>query len=150
MKTEIENIIQLLNRTYSGDAWHGPTVKEVLKDLTPELATKSIAASNSIITLIAHMTAWRIFTIEKLKGNAAYKVSPELNFPDVTDLNNELDKLEASQQQLIEAIRSFPPERLTDIIPDGTQKYTYYALLHGIIHHDLYHAGQIMIMKKYA
>lgn len=150
METEIEKIVQLLERTYSGDAWHGPSVKEVLKDITPATATKRIATSNSIISLVAHMTAWRTYTIEILTGNTTYNVSDVMNFPHVTDIDKELIKLEASQQRLIEAIKAFPPERLSDYVPNTMQRYTYYTLIHGIIHHDLYHTGQIILIKKYS
>jgi uncharacterized damage-inducible protein DinB len=149
MKAEIQNIATLLNSTYEKGAWHGPSVKEVLADLTQATAHKRINNSHSIIELIAHMASWRIYVAERLIGNNDFEVGDHLNFPKIDKLTEALFRLETSQQKLMAAIGSFPEEKLTDVVPNTSHNYTYYTLLHGIIHHDLYHAGQIQIIKKY-
>jgi len=57
-------------------------------------------------------------------------------------------KLQESQKELIEAAAKFPEERYGELVPSKVQKYTYYTLLHGIMQHDIYHLGQIAILKK--
>ena len=56
-------------------------------------------------------------------------------------------ELSLSQEELINELdKRDDDEFLEDIVPG--RDYTYYDMLHGIINHDLYHTGQIMILKK--
>jgi uncharacterized damage-inducible protein DinB len=85
-----------------------------------------------------------------LEGDGAYQVSDEMNFPSPGTWTEALQRLEESQVKLLEAAARFPEERLGELVPSITHKYTYYTLLHGIIHHDLYHIGQIQLILKSA
>lgn len=146
METEIRKLTELLQRTFEKEAWHGPAVMEVLKDVTERTALNRLPDTHSIIELVAHMTAWRTFTIRKLEGDEAYQVTDAMNFPDVKDWPGALRALEESQTNLLKAVERFPEEKLAAIVPG--RPYTYYMLIHGIIHHDLYHTGQIMLIRK--
>lgn len=148
MKSEIERLVSLLRRTFEKNAWHGPAVKEVLEGVTEQQALKRIGNTHSIIELVTHMTSWRIFVVRKLQGEDDYKVTDELNFPETTDWARALRELDESQEKLLEAIRSFPEGKLGDLVPHNTYRYTYYTLMHGIIHHDLYHTGQLSLIKR--
>ena len=148
MKTEIQNIAATLKHTFLKNAWHGPSVKETLESLTSEQANKRLPNTHSIIELVAHMTSWRAFVISRLTGNDDFKVSDELNFPNEKNWEKAILDLDESQSQLMAALENFPESRLSDIVPHGEYKYTFYILLHGIIHHDLYHTGQIALIKK--
>jgi uncharacterized damage-inducible protein DinB len=148
MKTETEKIVSLLKRTFERGAWHGPSVKEVLKGIDGTLALKRLNNTHSIIELVAHMTSWRRYVINRLQENNSFVVSDEQNFPKRDDWDNVLQELEESQQQLLELIEKFPVYKLSELVPVSEQNYTYYTLLNGIIHHDVYHAGQIMLIKR--
>jgi uncharacterized damage-inducible protein DinB len=148
MKTEKEKIISLLNRTFDKGAWHGPSVKEVLASISPQQAHHRLNSSHSIIELVAHMISWRTYVIKRLEGDNAYNVAEENNFPQGTEWTKTLEQLDASQVSLVRAIEKFPPEKLSELVQGVTEKYTYYTLIHGIIHHDLYHIGQIKLISK--
>lgn len=152
MKTEIERIAWLLRGTYEKGAWHGPTVKEVLQDVTAETALTRLPNTHSIIELVAHMTSWRTFVAKRLAGDTEFSVTKETNFPPTTDWAKALQELDNSQTILLEAVEKFPESRLFELVPNSNSPYQYsfYILLHGIIHHDLYHTGQIMLLKKAA
>ncbi len=145
--SEIRKIINTLKHTYEKNAWHGPAVLETLSDISAKDALKKIGDSHSIIELVAHMVAWRNYVTEKLKGNAGYELSDEQNFPKVTGWKQVLAQLAQSQQNLIEALEETPDERLNKKVPN--REFKFYTMLQGIIHHDLYHLGQIQIIKKY-
>ncbi len=145
---EIEHIITLLARTYEKNAWHGPAVKEVLSGLTESQSFERLPHTHSIIELVAHMAAWRTYVTRKLAGDSAYKVDEQMNFPTPADWQETVDLLDASQRDLLAALGKFPQEKLHDQVAGKEQPLTYYTLLHGIIHHDLYHAGQIMLIRK--
>src|SRR5436190_24209291 len=94
------------------------------------------------------MTSWRVFATKRLQGDDDYQVSDDLNFPEPGPWNQALKDLRESQAGLIEAAKKFPDGRLGELVPSKTQKYTYYTLLHGIAQHDVYHAGQIMLIRR--
>lgn len=148
MKTETEKITSLLKRTFERGAWHGPSVKEVLRGIDGNLAVKRLSNTHSIIELVAHMISWRRYVISRLQGNNSFTVSDEMNFPKPVDWDKVLQELEESQQQLLALIEIFPVYKLSELVPVSEQNYTYYTLLNGIIHHDVYHAGQIMLIRR--
>jgi len=148
MERELKHLIKMLQHTYEKNAWHGPAVREVLENVTSIDAQKKLPNSHSIIELVAHMTAWRVFVVKKLQGNTDYKVTDEMNFTTPTDWEKVLEELDASQDRLLEALRGFDSSKLYEPVPHGSYNYNFYTLLNGIIHHDLYHAGQIALLKK--
>jgi hypothetical protein len=148
MKTQTEKIISLLKRTFEKGAWHGPSVKEALNGINTEIALKKLPNTHSIIELVAHMTSWRIYVLNRLAANNSFVVTDEMNFPKRSDWDAVVRELEESQQQLLEAIEKFPEYKLNELVPVSEHNYTYYTLLNGIIHHDVYHAGQIMLIRK--
>lgn len=148
MQSEIQKITSLLKQTFEKGAWHGPSVQEVLNKITPQQVFNRLPDTHSIIELVAHMTSWRIYVTRKLSGDDTYKVTEELNFPQNTDWPETLRQLEQSQEKLISAIQKFPAAKLEERVPNSETPHKYYQLIHGIIHHDLYHAGQIVLIKK--
>jgi uncharacterized damage-inducible protein DinB len=55
--------------------------------------------------------------------------------------------LQSEHVRLVEAVRAFDPRRL-DLAPPGTGNYRFVDLLFGIVSHDLYHVGQIQVLKR--
>lgn len=153
---ELLRIIDLLNTTYEGEeAWHGPSVAAVMQDVTPEMASQRITPNtHSIAELIFHMTSWRIFCVKKMQGDATFDIlTPEKNFGQFPDKIDDFEwealqmEMSLSQEELINELdKRDDDEFLEDIVPG--RDYTYYDLLHGIVNHDTYHAGQIQILKK--
>lgn len=147
-KTEIQNLIDTLLHTFEKNAWHGPAVLEALEDLSAVQAEQRIGNSHSIIELIVHMTAWRNFVCEKLEGNAAFDIdTDEMNFPNIKNLKTAIQELKASQKRLLKLLEQTPVEKLEEKVPGRPFKFK--VMLNGIIHHDLYHTGQIVLLKKY-
>src|SRR5687767_9015391 len=125
MKTETQKMSSLLKRTFEKGAWHGPSVKEVLQTVTTATAMNKLPNTHSIIELVAHMTAWRKFVTQKLKGNDVYKVTEDLNFPVATEWLKVVQDLESSQSELLVAVEGFPIEKLSELVPHPTHKYTF-------------------------
>jgi uncharacterized damage-inducible protein DinB len=146
LKSEIEKIHRLLDRTFEKNAWHGPSVKEAIAGVTQEQSHHHFPNTHSIIELVTHMTAWRIYVTKRLQGDNDYEVSDEMNFPKTKDWKKAVDGLIKSQQALLKALDSFPEERLSELVSHPSAKFTFYTLLHGIINHDVYHAGQIKMI----
>jgi uncharacterized damage-inducible protein DinB len=146
--SEINRIADTLQRTFEKHAWHGPSVKETLQGISQENCFTRLPNTHSIIELVSHMTAWRVFTSKKLRGDVDFKVEDDMNFKPLLNWDDAVKELEDSQRHLLRDIKLFPDGRLIEIVPHPTYRYTFYTLLHGIIHHDLYHTGQIALIKK--
>ena len=139
-------ISRQLEQVFNGPAWHGPSVMETLNKINEANARNQFKDGHSIIQLIAHMTIWRKFVTERLKGNTTYEVSEEMSFQTPANLTETINALKNSQQELIAAIKAFPEERLKDLVP--TREYSFLIMLSGILHHDLYHLGQIALLNR--
>jgi hypothetical protein len=92
------------------------------------------------------MVAKRNFVIEHLNGNPDFDISDDLNFPQTPDWQSLINSLQVSQQNLIDSISKFPTDRLKEKV--GNRSYSYRAMIQGIVHHDLYHLGQIALLNR--
>lgn len=150
--SETKRIADELRRAYEGEAWHGPSLGELLKGVTPEQAARRcIAGAHTIWELVLHIAAWEAFACAALAGTPMPDPTPEQDWPPVCDTSPQawaevLTHLAQTQAALEAAVHSFPESRLSEIVPG--RKYNYYFLLHGIVQHNLYHAGQIALLKK--
>lgn len=148
---DVINIPTMLHRVYEVAAWHGPTIKKSLENVSVEKAIRRFEGCHNIAELVHHMTAWRIFAIKKLQGEDEFDVADDFNFVPYHSLTAEewqalLDRLDDSQKTLLDLVNNMPDEQLWKMVSKRT--YNFYELLHGIIQHDTYHAGQIVLLKK--
>jgi uncharacterized damage-inducible protein DinB len=150
--SEIKRINDQLKRAFEGKAWHGPSVSEVLDGIGAEQAAAyPIAGAHSIWELTLHIGTWERIGRRRMQESNPIDVSDEEDWPAVGDTSEEawkttLEELRRNHEALREAIRGLDEARLDEIVP-GTQ-YSIYFLLHGVIQHDLYHAGQSALLKK--
>ncbi len=151
--TELERILDQLERAYRGSAWHGPSVKEALNGVTATQAhARPLQNAHTIYELVRHIAVWEDVGRRRLEGDPAeVPISSPEDWPPADDQAEaawEQAKavLDRSHQALVEAISRTPESRLDEPILEG--KSTVYVTLHGVIQHDLYHAGQIAMLKK--
>ena len=149
---ELERTVEQLQFAYAGPAWHGPCVLEALKDVTPEIAARRpLAGAHTIWELVHHIGAWADIPRRRIQGEVDFQITDEINFPPVRDTTAEawqrsLDNLAESQRKLMELVGTLSEDRLHQPIRQDAP--TLYVLLHGVAQHHIYHAGQIMILKK--
>jgi len=150
--TEIERIVDQMDRAYAGDAWHGPPLKSLLDGLLAEDASKHpIQGAHSIWELVLHLTAWNDIMRHELQGEKM-EITPENDWPSVWDVSEiawkrTLDALDESHRRLRTIAAGLRDEQLQEI-PVARTKNTRYIMLHGVVQHDLYHCGQIALLKK--
>jgi uncharacterized damage-inducible protein DinB len=148
---ETRRIEDQLNRSFRGEAWHGPCLQELLRDVSFESAAdRPLAGVHSIWEIVLHITAWMDGARRRMEGEAL-ELTPEQDWPAISDPSEAawritLGNLESAHQKLRGAITALDPERLDDRV--AGRPYSIYFLLHGVIQHNLYHAGQIAILKK--
>ena len=150
--TETHRINSQLKRAYQGEAWHGPSLRELLADVTAgQAAARPIENAHSIWELVNHIIAWEGIVRQRLESEALTEIPDEMNFPPVSETSEEAwlatrGALEASNQALRDSIKRIDDAKLEEMVRG--QEYTNYFMLHGAIQHDLYHAGQISLLKK--
>jgi uncharacterized damage-inducible protein DinB len=149
--SEIRRIVDQLDRAMNGEAWHGPHLEELLKDVSAQqAAAHPVSGAHSIWELVNHVGSWNAILAERASGNAV-AVTEQQDWPPVTDTSAEswkraLDQMRASRAQLRNAIEKLNEAQLDDIAPG--KDHSIYVMLHGGVQHDLYHAGQIAVLKK--
>jgi uncharacterized damage-inducible protein DinB len=155
---EIARIVDQLEREHAGDPWHGSPLSAILDGVTwQQAASKPLADAHSIWELVLHMTGWKNETRRRLSGAPAGE--PENgDWPAVGQTSAErwteaIEHLELAHRLLVSAVKDFPEADLYVPTNDARNRelgvgVTYYELLHGIVQHDAYHAGQIAILKK--
>jgi uncharacterized damage-inducible protein DinB len=154
--SETARIADQLRRAFSGEAWHGDSLLEILDGVAAaQAAARPIKHAHSIWELVLHITAWDNAVRRRLAGEAV-ELSDEQNFPSVMDASEgawrrAVESAKRVHNELIEAVAAFPDERLTEKVPGKKSEpdwYDFYYMLHGIAQHELYHAGQIALLKK--
>ena len=119
-----------------------------------QAAARPIPGAHTIWELTQHIRAWEGACLRRLNGDPAQLPDSE-DWSDVGDYTEAAwektkQSLIETHQQLLQAISSLDDSRLDQpIINDPQTTYsTVYVTLHGGVQHDLYHAGQIAILKK--
>ena len=152
--TETERLRDLLDRVVAGDAWHGPSLLALLATVPPELAAPpadrrrpfDLGAGPPRRRLAGdHPPApdWR--TVDRAPAGEDW---PPVGPAGRDGWREAVERLEAGHRRLAEAVAATPDERLDDLVAGGD--HTVYVMLHGLIHHHLYHAGQIALLKRAA
>ncbi len=151
--SEAKRIRVQLRHAYRGPAWHGPAIRELLDGVdAATAAAHPIPGAHSIWELVLHLTYWRRAAVRALDGVPLDLNPPEEEaFPPVGDAGEDawaraLEGLEETQTALLAALKGMDDARLFERV--GGREYDLYFLLHGILQHDLYHGGQIALLKK--
>lgn len=150
MTLDVEIMADQIRRAFWGESWHGPSVVEVLAGVSAEdAAAHPIPGAHSIWEIVLHMTAGYRMVLRRVRGEQV-QYSLEEGWPPVAVSSSEAWHenqriLEELNQQLQSAVRAFPAERLSQGLGSEYSAYTQFC---GAPQHDLYHAGQITMLKK--
>lgn len=134
-------------------AWHGPAICEVLKGVTARAAgRRPLRNAHSIWEIVHHIEAWDGAVLGRIIGRRVDLSDPAKDWPPVRDKSpaawkRAVRSMEATHAKLHRAIAGLTPKRLEERI-EGRRRMRLYHLIHGVIHHELYHAGQIALLKK--
>jgi uncharacterized damage-inducible protein DinB len=152
--SEIARIQDQLQRAFDGNAWHGPALSALLADVTAgQAAARPIAGAHSIWELVLHIIAWERVVVRRLSRETVVDLPEAENFPTVRDARETAwektrRELARAHQELKGKIGTLEESGLDATV--AGQRYSVYVMLHGVIQHNLYHAGQIAILKKYS
>ena len=148
---EIMRIQDQLKRSFEGDAWHGPALNEVLSNISAETAAaRPLENAHSIWEITLHIRAWQNAVKERLQGTPVSWKDVD-DWPAVQETSEAAwqqlqSDLKASFESLLKSLESVDESKLDQPIAEGFS--SYYATIHGLIQHNLYHAGQIVMLNK--
>ena len=152
MTAEINRLDEQLRRALEGEAWHGPSVLESLAGLSAaQAASHPIAGAHSLWELVLHLGSDYDLVLRRLAGDGRQLTAAEdwPACPASTEENwqQTVQELKLLNEKLRQAVREFPDERLdAPLLPESP--YTAYSHFIGVTQHNLYHAGQIALLKR--
>jgi len=148
---ETARISKLFEDLYEGSPWIDVNIASTLKNISAQQASKKVAPGrNSIWEIVNHLVSWRMDVLQRIQGKVIK--SPAHNYivpvKDVSDKawKNMLKQLDDSQQQWISILNDFNEKDFARVYPGN--KMTYYEHIHGILQHDAYHLGQVVLLSK--
>ena len=139
-------LLTLLDEAYSRPSWHGPNLRGSLRGATPDQAAwRPTSKSHNIWELAVHAAYWKYVVRRRLTGEkrGSFPV-PGSNFflrpVELTDAawKDDLDILDSSHQDLRATVASLP-----DRVPEKMLH-----MIRGAASHDVYHAGQIRLLRR--
>lgn len=148
---EAQRIQTLFTDLYHGHPWLDVTLQDTLSQITPEQAAqRPIKNGNTIWEIVNHIISWRENVLKRVQGEVIQ--TPSNNYiVKIEDDSDEawrqtLDALETTQKEWLYFLSTFNEADFINEYP--VNKLTYYQHIHGIIQHDAYHLGQIVLLAK--
>ena len=150
----IRILVELIDQAFDLKAWHGPNLRGAIRRLTAEQAAwRPRPARHSIADIVVHCAYWKYAVRRKLRGDArgSFALKGSNWFPQPDDLSERdwklnVDILCQEHVALRTAVAGLNPANLLRQAP--SRRYTYAFLVQGAAAHDLYHAGQIQVLKR--
>jgi uncharacterized damage-inducible protein DinB len=149
--TTRDRLISLFDKLYQGSPWIDVNIKETLKDITAVQASKRVLKDcNTIWEITNHLVQWRLNVLQRVQGKIM--TTPAHNYIQrITENSDEawaatLDQFSDTQEEWNRFLLALKEEDLEKVYP--VNEMTYYEHIQGIIQHDAYHLGQIVLLKK--
>lgn len=158
MKILIEYIIKQLLDNQEGKVWVGATYHSMLEKINADNAfIKPKPELHSVAEIISHLTTWQKETILKIKTGAGSLTDDcEENWYSNKKLKEKKwttirDEYKTSLGEVIDLLKTKEDRFLTEEYydPDFKGNYPYSFIINGMLHHNIYHLGQLGIIVKY-
>ncbi|CAN5352656.1 hypothetical protein BH09BAC6_BH09BAC6_15790 [soil metagenome] len=156
--TTSEKLQQELKNVLSGNPWYGPSVYDIIEQVSFEAAfERPPGAAHNIAEIVLHMLAWTEEVMDRMNGLSAQLPSsgdwPETGTPDEQKWQNYVNDLKLVNVNLLGLIAGFEEDQWTEPYKDERNSdpgaaVSYEALINGLIQHHIYHAGQIALLTR--
>jgi uncharacterized damage-inducible protein DinB len=150
---EIEILRQSLRRALHGDAWHGPSLGELLAGVDAgAAAARPVAGGHSIHEIVLHTAFWLDQVARRIAGTAAGRVGEEEDWVSpaagagAAAWEAARAALWAAEEALDRALADLPAGRLGE--PVTGSRHDVRTSARGAVEHALYHAGQVALLKR--
>lgn len=140
---------------YDGNPWYGENIVTKLDQLTDAIAfARPVPGMHSVGEVVAHMTYWRQSLIKRFQQDSSFRASvdSEDNWKDLAQLKalgweGVRSAFAESQEAMVRLLSQQPDDILDREYSEGK---TYDYLIRGVLDHDVYHLGQIGLIRKLA
>jgi DinB family protein len=144
-------LLDIIDEAFDRAAWHGPTLRGSLRGVTDaQAAWRPSRGRHNIRELTLHAAYWKYAVRRRLnsatRGSFALEGSNWFSASPARTWKEDLRLLVNEHRQLRDAIATYPTEALDS--PIDRKKQTAAFTIRGIAAHDLYHAGQIQLLKR--
>lgn len=153
--SEIDRITAQHQNAFDGDPWHGDPLMTLLAGVSASAASaRPILEAHTIREIVRHLTFWYDGAIRRLNGHVFEADETEQwpagegDGPDEAAWRREREDLTRAHRSFLEAVTRLDDADLNRPVPG--KPYDVYYLLHGLVQHLLYHAGQVALLKKAA
>lgn len=156
MDNTINLLLRLIDEAFDRKSWHGPNLRGSLRGLSAmDAAWRPQPKRHNIWEVALHAAYWK-YTVRRrllgekrgsfpLKGNNWFE-RPIAGAIDESQWKSDVELLVATHTSLRKAVAQLVPKDLARPADGG--KTTILSLVTGIAAHDLYHAGQIQLLKR--
>jgi DinB superfamily len=153
---EIDLLLRLLDEAYSRKAWHGPNLRGAIRGLGPRVAAwRPSAGRHNIWEIVVHCAYWKYAVRRRILGEKRgvfpLRGSNWFARPVAASSqawHSDVALLQDMHQGLRFVVAGLSPQELKKI-PRGSRVQNL-VVLSGIAAHDVYHAGQIQLLKRLA
>jgi len=148
---ETEFIADEITEVFERGKWGGGPVNDLFRTFSADEAiSRPIPNAHSAWEIALHMTYWHRVFRSRLAGDEI-PYSEEIDWPSPGDPTADrwsavLDELVRAAAELAGAVREFDPGRLEETVPE--KEFTFREMLNGAPQHDLYHSGQVRMLRK--
>jgi hypothetical protein len=152
----VDRLVRLIDEAFQRKSWHGTNLRGSIRGMTAEIAGwRAPNAPHNISDLVVHCAYWK-YTVRRrlrgdkrgsfpLKGSNWFKLAEPLTEPAWREYVALLDTEHRALREALVDMTATEVERT----PLGS-KMSNLALIHGVAFHDIYHAGQIQVLKALA
>jgi hypothetical protein len=146
--------LQLVDEGFDHKSWHGPNLRGCIRRVdAAEAAYRPGKGRKCIAEIVTHAAYWKYCARRRLRGDkrGSFALKGSNWFAAPAKLSEEewkgMVKLLDNEHALLrETIDNLPFSQL-DVVPKGS-RVTNAGLLRGIAMHDVYHAGQIQVIRR--
>jgi hypothetical protein len=138
-------LVEILDHGFDKASWHGPNLASSFRGLDARIASKRLPGRKSVWEQVLHAAYWKRIVLNKLTLTERFPRRGS-NWPRVPEeLSERAWKADVAlvheiHAQLRAAVAAMEPKRLDD--PKLRR------MIHGAAFHDIYHAGQIRLLRK--
>lgn len=152
--SEIGRLVEAIERAYDRRSWHGTNLCGSIRGMLAEEAVwRPAPGRHNAWEIVVHAAYWKYAVRRRLtgerRGSFPLKGSNWFERSDASAARlwkEDVALLDRMHDELRAAVARLSPRDLDHTAPGGTT--TVFALVAGIAAHDVYHAGQIQLIKR--
>jgi uncharacterized damage-inducible protein DinB len=154
MEFSTEHLLRMLDESFGRTAWHGTNLRGSIRGLTPDQASwRPALGRHNIWEIVVHAAYWKYAVRNRFAGGkrGSFACSGSNWFPrsgkeGLSAWKKDVALLEHENRALREAVAALPAQRLREL--STGKKWTLAEMVMGVAFHDIYHTGQIQLLKR--